>query len=100
MRRYVLVRPPHRGANMAAPTGKGGLEGIVAGKTALSMVDGQQGRLTYRGFDIHDLASNASFEEVAHLLWHGKLPTRADLADTRENLAKERALALDVLANL
>jgi citrate synthase len=68
-------------------TGKGGLEGIIAGKTALSMVDGQQGRLTYRGYDIHDLATHASYEEVVHLLWHGNLPNARDLADTREKLA-------------
>jgi citrate synthase len=85
---------------MTNVTSKGGLEGLVAGKTALSMVDGQQGRLAYRGYDIHDLATNASFEEVVHLLWHAKLPTRAELADTREKLAKERALANDVVANL
>ena len=76
---------------------KGGLEGVVAGKTALSMVDGQQGRLTYRGYDIGDLARNSSFEEVSHLLWHGHLPTKAQLADTRERLAKERALPTEVV---
>jgi citrate synthase len=81
-------------------TTKGGLEGVVAGKTALSMVDGQQGRLTYRGFDIADLARNASFEEVVHLLWQGHLPNRRELADTRERLAKERPLANDVVALL
>jgi citrate synthase len=81
-------------------TSKGGLEGIVAGKTALSMVDGQQGRLTYRGFDIHDLASHATFEEVAHLLWLGHLPSARELADLREKLAKERPLANDVLGTL
>ena len=81
-------------------SGKGGLEGVVAGKTALSMVDGQQGRLTYRGIAIGDLASHSSFEEVAHLLWHGQLPTRAQLADTHEKLAKERALPQDVVSTL
>lgn len=81
-------------------SGKGGLEGIVAGKTALSMVDGQQGRLTYRGYDIHDLATNASYEEVVHLLWHGQLPTRRELRETSEKLARERALANDVIGTL
>lgn len=81
-------------------SGKGGLEGIVAGKTALSMVDGQQGRLTLRGYDIHDLATNASFEEVTHLLWHGHLPNRRELGDIREKLAKERPLANDVISTL
>ncbi|MEA3199302.1 MAG: citrate synthase [Thermoplasmata archaeon] len=82
---------------MASGTWKAGLEGVVAGKTSLSMVDGQQGRLTYRGIDIGDLARNSGFEEVAHLLWQGKLPTRTELAHTKELLAKERALATPVL---
>lgn len=77
--------------------GKGGLEGIVAGKTALSMVDGQQGRLTYRGIDIGDLAAHGSFEEVCHLLWHGQLPTAGQLKDTQERLARDRALSSGVL---
>ena len=76
---------------------KGGLEGVVAGKTALSMVDGQQGRLTYRGYDIGDLARHSTFEEVVHLLWHGNLPTKTQLADTREKLAKERQLPQEVV---
>ena len=78
-------------------TGKGGLEGVVAGKTALSMVDGQRGRLTYRGYGIGDLARHATFEEVAHLLWHGRLPTRAELARLDQALAAERAVPAAVL---
>jgi citrate synthase len=78
-------------------SGKGGLEGVVAGKTALSMVDGQNGRLTYRGFDIGDLARHASFEEVAYLLWYGKLPNTGELADVKERLASQRALPRDVV---
>ena len=80
-----------------AGTWKAGLEGVVAGKTALSMVDGQQGRLTYRGYEIGDLARHSNFEEVCHLLWHGALPTKVQLADTRERLAKERALPNEVV---
>jgi citrate synthase len=45
-----------------------GLEGVVAATTALSHVYGEEGRLVYRGFDIHELAGKASFEEVAFLL--------------------------------
>src|SRR5215211_467374 len=54
-----------------------GLEGVVAASTALSHVFGEEGRLVYRGYDIHELAGKASFEEVAHLLWIGHLPDRA-----------------------
>ena len=57
----------------------GGLAGVTAGKTALCTVGKEGAGLTYCGYDIYDLADNASFEEVAYLLLHGKLPTRAEL---------------------
>ncbi len=53
-----------------------GLEGVVAAETQLCDLDGQNGRLAYRGYDIADLARSASFEEVCYLLWHGELPNR------------------------
>lgn len=56
-----------------------GLEGVVAAETALCDLDGAGGRLAYRGYDIADLARRATFEEVAHLLWRGDLPTKAQL---------------------
>ena len=57
----------------------GGLAGVTAGKTALCTVGKEGAGLTYCGYDIYDLADNATFEEVAYLLLHGKLPTRAEL---------------------
>ena len=69
-----------------------GLEGIVAAQTAISMVDGANGRLVYRGYVIADLAEDMSFEEVAHLLWTGRLPTRAELDALSLELASSRAL--------
>ena len=80
-----------------------GLEGIVASQTAISMVDGQNGRLVYQGYVIADLAEQMSFEEVAFLLWEGRLPTRAELDALSLELASHRALtqaaniALDAL---
>lgn len=69
-----------------------GLEGVVAGETAISTV-GKKGRgLSYRGYSINDLAGRASFEEVAHLLLHGYLPDREDLAEFRNRLVALRAL--------
>ena len=56
-----------------------GLEGIIAARTEISLVDGANGRLVYRGYVIADLAEEMSFEEVAHLLWNGSLPNRAEL---------------------
>jgi citrate synthase len=74
-----------------------GLEGVVAASTALSKVDGQAGRLIYRGYDIHDLAQKISFEEVAHLLWVGHLPNRDELATLTAQLQAERELPASVL---
>src|SRR5438045_9713275 len=56
-----------------------GLEGIVAAQTEISLVDGANGQLVYRGYVIADLAEEISFEEVAHLFWYGSLPSRAQL---------------------
>jgi len=64
---------------MAAATKTGGLAGVTAGATHLCTVGKEGAGLTYRGYDIYDLADNAGFEEVAYLLLHGKLPTRAEL---------------------
>ncbi len=69
-----------------------GLEGIVATTTDLSDVDGLNGRLTYVGYDINELAGKVSFEETIHLLWHGRLPTRSELAELHHELAEEREL--------
>lgn len=64
---------------MAASKKTGGLAGVTAGTTELCTVGKEGAGLTYRGYDIYDLADNASFEEVAYLLLHGKLPNRAEL---------------------
>jgi citrate synthase len=77
-----------------------GLEGIVAAQTAISMVDGENGRLVYRGYVIADLAEDMSFEEVAHLLWYGRLPTRAELDALTLELASSRALTPAAAATL
>ena len=64
---------------MAASKKSGGLAGVTAGKTELCTVGKEGAGLTYRGYDIYDLVDHANFEEVAHLLLHGHLPTRAEL---------------------
>ncbi|MDP9017875.1 MAG: citrate synthase [Candidatus Eremiobacteraeota bacterium] len=69
-----------------------GLEGVVVGHTDLSNVEGELGRLTYRGYDIHDLAPNACFEEVCHLMLYGHLPTQAELEKLKKELATHRIL--------
>ena len=75
---------------MTAAAGKG-LEGVVASQTSLSFIDGLEGVLVYRGYNIHELAPNASFPESVFLLWNGKLPTRAELGAFEAKLAAERA---------
>lgn len=69
-----------------------GLEGVVALDTDVSFIDGQQGGLIYRGYDIRDLATNATFEEVAYLLWNGELPNQTQLDELNERLQAERDL--------
>ncbi|MFN2490866.1 MAG: citrate/2-methylcitrate synthase [Actinomycetota bacterium] len=68
-----------------AESGKG-LEGVVAAETALSDIDGKKGVLWYVGYDIHDLAQNASFEEVIYLLHNLELPKQDELAEVKELL--------------
>ncbi len=71
---------------------KAGLEDVVAASSAICFLDGQRGVLAYYGYDIHDLARGATFEEVCYLLWHGRLPTRGELGDLQTQLAAARAL--------
>ena len=85
-----------------APIKARGLEGVIALESALSFIDGQKGELIYRGYDINDLAENASFEEVVHLLWKGSLPTQEELDILQDTLQSERQLpapVLDILRN-
>jgi citrate synthase len=76
---------------MAESKGKG-LEGVVAARTGISDIDGQQGKLFYAGYDIADLAEHASFEETVYLLHHLDLPTRSQLDETNEILRAEQRL--------
>src|SRR3954465_10831072 len=71
---------------------KAGLEDTVATSSAICYLDGDRGVLAYCGYDIHDLARNATFEEVCYLLWHRRLPTRAELGDLQSQLVAARAL--------
>ncbi|HEX3490276.1 MAG TPA: citrate/2-methylcitrate synthase [Streptosporangiaceae bacterium] len=77
-----------------------GLADVVAASTALSDIDGRAGRLSYRGYDIHQLAGAASFEEIAYLLQRGAPPSRAELAGYREELAAGRATGALAAASL
>src|SRR5688572_5908530 len=76
---------------------KAGLEDVVAATSAICYLDGDRGVLAYYGYDIHDLARAASFEEVCYLLWHGRMPNRAQLGDLQSQLAAARPLPEPVL---
>lgn len=78
----------------AAPAG---LQDVVATSSALCFLDGERGVLAYCGYDIHDLAQSATFEEVCYLLWHRRLPNRAELGDLQSQLSAGRALPDGVL---
>src|SRR4051812_26955877 len=75
----------------------GGLEDVVATTSAICYLDGERGVLAYCGYDIHDLAQLATFEEVCYLLWHRRLPTRAELGDLQSQLAAARPLGEPIL---
>jgi citrate synthase len=74
------------------PASSAGLEGVVAAKSEICFIDGIAGRLVYRGYEIGDLVENATFEEVAHLLWDGKLPNKQELAQLKKDIAANMAL--------
>jgi citrate synthase len=76
---------------------KAGLEDVVATSSAICYLDGERGVLAYYGYDIHDLARAASFEEVCFLLWNGRLPTRSELGDLQSQLAAARQLPEPIL---
>jgi citrate synthase len=76
---------------------KAGLEDVVAASSAICYLDGDRGVLAYYGYDIHDLARGVSFEEVCYLLWHGRLPNRAELGDLQSQLAAARPLSEPIL---
>lgn len=77
---------------MAASKKTGGLAGVNAGQTQICTVGKEGAGLTYRGYDIYDLVDNASFEEVAYLLLHGKLPNVAELSGYITNIKASRGL--------
>src|SRR5579863_10288958 len=76
---------------------KAGLQDLVVATSQICSIDGQRGKLTYWGYDIHDLAAHATFEEVVYLLWHGRLPKRAELDDLSRQLTENRPVSPEIL---
>src|SRR5262245_43380050 len=77
-----------------------GLEDVVVSTSEICFIDGNRGRLLYRGYDIHDLVAHSSFEETVYLLWQGRLPRKDELERFRKELTSQRKLPAKVLALL
>lgn len=90
-------KEPNKTMSSEANVAKAGLEGIVAAQSSLSDVNGEEGKLIYAGYDIHDLAQHATFEEVIYLLWKGKLPTAEQLATLKSQLNREAGLPAEII---
>ena len=74
-----------------------GLKGVVLDDTRIAFIDGEAGKLVYRGYNIHDLAHRATFEEVSYLLLYGELPDAAQLGEFDEQLRASRAVRPEVI---
>jgi citrate synthase len=81
----------------ASASGGAGLRGVVAATSSIGDVDGQNGVLIYQGLDIHDLARHSTFEEVIYLLWHGRLPRRAELDELRRAIGEHQELLAEIV---
>jgi citrate synthase len=77
-----------------------GLEGVVAARTKIGHVFGEEGRLVYRGYEIRELAGKASFEEVCYLLWNGTLPNRGELQELDQEMRGQRELSAPAMTAL
>jgi citrate synthase len=88
------------GSPPAAAPSKGGLEGIVAAKTGVSCINGQEGRLFYRGIDINELAAHSTFEETTALLWYGKLPNARQRKSFDSKIKNNRLIPNEVVSIL
>src|SRR5256886_12283131 len=81
-------------------TWKAGLEDVIAARSAICRVDGEAGRVYYRGYEIGDLAAGVSFDDVTHLLWFGELPIASQQAEFAAGLEQARGLGPDIVALL
>ena len=78
--------------------GAAGLRGVVAAQSAIGDVNGDEGKLIYQGYDIHDLAEHSTFEEVVFLLWNGRLPSSDELAALNEEIRANYDAPAEVIA--
>jgi citrate synthase len=81
----------------AAATTTAGLRGVAAASSSISDVNGDKGELIYQGYNIHDLAKHSTFEEVVFLLWHKRLPQKAELDELVASLGAHYELPKEIL---
>src|SRR5438045_9165013 len=81
------------GGGTMSTAGKAGLEDVVVSTSEICFIDGREGKLLYRGFDVDDLAEHSTFEETVFLLWEGHLPSKKELADHQKSWASSRKLS-------
>src|SRR6185436_13209069 len=85
-------------ANASTGTSAAGLRGVAAATSSISDVNGEKGELIYQGYNIHDLAEHASFEEVLFLLWNKRLPNRSELAELEQSLRASYGVPAELIA--
>src|SRR5260370_42361845 len=94
------VGAPAASAAATATKSAAGLQGVIAAPSAICFIDGNAGRLVYRGYEITDLVGRVSFEETAFLLWDEKLPSSRELAELKRQLGAASALPAHGMAVL
>jgi len=77
-----------------------GLRGVVAAQSAIGDVNGEEGKLIYQGYDIHDLAEHSTFEEVVFLLWNGRLPKQDELDDLTAQIRENYKVPGEIIAGM
>jgi citrate synthase len=77
-----------------------GLRGVVAAQSKIGDVNGEQGILIYQGYNIHDLAEHATFEEVVYLLWHGELPNQSQLDELKAEISANYDVPAEIIAGM
>jgi len=81
-----------------ASTTGAGLRDVVAAPSSICFIDGDQGILSYCGYNIHELAERSTFEEIVFLLWNGRLPKRDELKELKNALLANRKIPADLIA--
>ena len=85
-------------ANASAGSSATGLRGVAAATSSISDVNGEKGELIYQGYNIHDLAEHATFEEVVFLLWNKRLPNRSELSELEQSFRAAYGIPAELIA--